>query len=117
MEGKKSAMTTIMNEKQKPLLNEFLGTRVMLITFDGRTFVGNMRGFDQTCNVVLEKASERSFSEGEAPKVVELGLFIVRGDNVAVVGQIDEDREAASNWNSVKVRPYRHNECFCFLRF
>lgn len=90
--------------KAVALLEEFVRQKVMLITFDGRTVVGTMRGFDQTCNLVLEKAIERVFIIDETPKEVLLGLFLVRGENVACVGVLDEEKDSASNWQNIKVR-------------
>jgi len=43
---------------------------------------GLLRGFDNLTNVILESAEERVFSEDEGVEVVELGLYIVRGDNL-----------------------------------
>lgn len=89
--------------KQKSLLHDLNEKKVMLITFDGRLVIGTMRGFDQVCNIVLEKSVERVFAVGQPPKEVQLGLFVARGDNVAVVGQVDDEKDAASNWQNSKV--------------
>jgi len=43
---------------------------------------GLLRGFDNLTNVILESAEERVFSEEEGVEIVELGLYIVRGDNL-----------------------------------
>jgi U6 snRNA-associated Sm-like protein LSm8 len=53
---------------------------------------GFLRGADQVINVVLEECQERIYSETGVEQV-PLGLFIVRGDNVAAIGEIDEARE------------------------
>lgn len=103
VQGKKSRVS---------LLAEYNEQRVMVVTFDGRTMVGTMRGFDQVCNIVIEKTVERVFVQGAAPKEVELGLFVVRGENVAFVGAIDDEKDAASNWQNVKVRLRIHSYTF-----
>ncbi len=90
--------------KAVALLKDFVEKKVMLIMFDGRTVVGTLRGFDQTCNLVLEKAMERVFAARAPPKEIALGLFLVRGENVACVGLVDDEKDAASNWQNVKVR-------------
>lgn len=87
----------------------------MLLTFDGRTVVGKLSGFDQSCNVVLEKSVERVFCKGQLPKTIGLGLFVVRGDNVAVIGQLDDEREAASQWASAKVRNERRGRVVVYV--
>lgn len=103
-----STITTASSEKKTSgkavaLLKEFTGRKVMLIMFDGRTVVGNLLGFDQTVNLVVDKAIERVFVLNEAPREVSLGLFCVRGDNVACVGLLDDEKDAASNWQNIKV--------------
>lgn len=47
-------------------------------------------GNDQVQNLILNECSEYIFSEEENVEQVELGLYIVRGDNVAVVGEFDK---------------------------
>ena len=61
---------------------------VQVVTNDGRNIVGVMKGFDQTTNVILDECHERVFSSDAGVEQVVLGLYIVRGDNIAVVGEI-----------------------------
>ena len=61
----------------------FLSTEtVSVITSDGRNIVGTLRGYDQAINIILADSHERVFSSSRAVEVVELGLFVVRGDNM-----------------------------------
>ena len=53
-----------------------------MITNDGRCLIGLLRGFDNTINVILEKSFERVFDTDAGVVVNELGLHIVRGDNM-----------------------------------
>ena len=46
---------------------------------------GVLKGFDQCVNVILYDSFERVFSLKEPVEAVELGLYIVRGDNMYVV--------------------------------
>lgn len=55
---------------------------ISVITNDGRNLVGNLRGFDQTTNVILDECHERVFSPDCGVEQVVLGLYIVRGDNM-----------------------------------
>jgi U6 snRNA-associated Sm-like protein LSm8 len=41
-----------------------------------------LKGFDQCVNVILDDSFERVFSLKEPVEAVELGLYIVRGDNM-----------------------------------
>lgn len=43
---------------------------------------GELKGFDQTTNVILTGSTERVYSLEEGVEEVELGLYIVRGDNI-----------------------------------
>ena len=53
-----------------------------MITNDGRNLVGNLRGFDQTTNVILDECHERVFSPVSGVDQVVLGLYVIRGDNM-----------------------------------
>lgn len=46
-------------------------------------------GHDQVQNLILNEAQERIYSEEECVEIQELGLYVVRGDNVALVGEAD----------------------------
>lgn len=78
----------------------------MVVLRDGRHIVGKLRTFDQFSNMVLDEASERRFhssdsndnDEHQQPKVtyftdIPLGLYIVRGDSVVLLGQINPEEE------------------------
>ncbi len=43
---------------------------------------GMLKGFDQTINLILASSHERVFSSGMGVEVVQLGLYIIRGDNM-----------------------------------
>lgn len=55
---------------------------MLVITQDGRTIVGELIGFDQTTNVILSNSVERIYSLDEDVEEVDLGLYVVRGDNI-----------------------------------
>jgi U6 snRNA-associated Sm-like protein LSm8 len=55
-------------------------------------------------NLVLQSATERiirSIDEDEPSEEVPLGLYIIRGDSVAVVGRVDEDIDDKIDWGKV----------------
>ncbi|KAJ1977919.1 U6 snRNA-associated Sm-like protein, partial [Dimargaris cristalligena] len=62
-------------------LEEFVNKQVLVITTEGRVILGNLKGFDQTTNVVLTDSSERIFSEDEGVESIALGLYFIRGDS------------------------------------
>ena len=43
-------------------LEGYLNRMVSIITADGRNFVGTLKGFDQTVNLILDDTHERVFS-------------------------------------------------------
>lgn len=88
---------------RKSLLVEYINKKVTVITNDGRNVVGTLLGFDQVCNIVLEKSSERIFAPDAGVQVVNLGLFVVRGDNIAVLAQVDLEKDAQIAWDTTKV--------------
>jgi len=63
------------------ILEESLGKVVLIKLRGGRRIRGRLQGFDQHLNLVLEKAEDVT----DAENVKELGLIIVRGDNVVMI--------------------------------
>lgn len=79
---------------------------VLIVTQDGRTILvrrrhsskgvqkasssyptyvqGDLKGFDQTTNIILAESIERVFSMDDPVEEVPLGLYVVRGDNMYV---------------------------------
>jgi U6 snRNA-associated Sm-like protein LSm8 len=86
-------------------LEGYINRMVSVITADGRNFVGTLKGFDQVINIILEDTHERVFSTTSGVEQVVLGLHIVRGDNIAVVGEIDEDLDKRWDLSSVRAEP------------
>lgn len=86
-------------------LEGYVNHIVSVITNDGRMIVGTLRGFDQTINLILDESHERVFSTNTGVEQVVLGLYIVRGDNVAIVGEIDEDTDTSLDMTNIKAEP------------
>lgn len=82
-----------------------------MILRDGRHLVGVLRSFDQFSNMVLQETSERRIlvvpkensdrhssddDKTSSPATIcyqtdiQLGLFIVRGDNVVLLGEVED---------------------------
>ena len=71
-------------------LSEWTTKRITILTCDGRLITGVMLGYDQLQNLILSKSFERVYSIDAPPERVELGLSVIRGDNVAVVSEAEE---------------------------
>ncbi|CAK8675607.1 unnamed protein product [Clavelina lepadiformis] len=85
----------------EPLVNRV----VSVITADGRMIVGTLKGFDQTVNLILDESHERVFSSTQGVEQVMLGLYIIRGDNVAVIGEVDDTTDAALDLENMRAAP------------
>ena len=69
--------------------------------------VGILEGFDPLANLILSHAHERVFSPEQGVVIVQLGLYLIRGDNVACVGPVEEELEADIAWDAIRARPLR----------
>lgn len=63
------------------ILEDSLGKTVLIRLRGGKSIRGKLRGFDQHLNLVLERAEDLTNTEN----IEELGLIIVRGDNVVMI--------------------------------
>ncbi|XP_066203002.1 U6 snRNA-associated Sm-like protein LSm8 [Saccopteryx leptura] len=86
-------------------LENYINRIVAVITSDGRMIVGTLKGFDQTINLILNESHERVFSCSQGVEQVVLGLYIVGGDNVAVIGETDEETDSALDWGDIPAEP------------
>ena len=71
---------------------EQLDHKVMVILNDKQHIVGILRSFDQFGNFVLEKTHKRFYHE-QVFTDVYLGLYVIRGENVQLLGEIDEAKD------------------------
>ena len=58
----------------------------------GKCFYGTLRSFDQFTNLVLENCFERVFVGGSQYGELRRGLFVIRGENIILVSQLDTDK-------------------------
>lgn len=64
-------------------------------------------GFDQLINLILVDTHERIFSSSGMEQI-NLGLKIIRGDNVAIIGLIDEAIEQEIDYSKFnKLEPIK----------
>ncbi|XP_070559852.1 U6 snRNA-associated Sm-like protein LSm8 [Ptychodera flava] len=86
-------------------LEGYINHTVSVVTNDGRMIVGTLKGFDQTINLILDESHERVFSSTQGVEQVVLGLYIIRGDNIAVVGEIDDETDNSLDLSNIKAEP------------
>jgi len=65
---------------------------MLVILRDGKKLHGVLRSYDQFANLVLEDTVERIYHGSEFAEKW-LGIFLIRGENVVLLGEIDLDRE------------------------
>ncbi|KAJ3511299.1 hypothetical protein NLJ89_g4179 [Agrocybe chaxingu] len=66
--------------------------KMLVILRDGRKLHGVLRSYDQFANLVLEDTVERIYHGNEFAEAWH-GIFLIRGENVVLLGEIDLDRE------------------------
>ncbi|EDW73815.1 U6 snRNA-associated Sm-like protein LSm1 [Drosophila tropicalis] len=73
-------------------LLEEVDKKLMVLLRDGRTLIGYLRSVDQFANLVLQRTIERIHVGNEYGDIPR-GVFIIRGENVVLLGEIDRDKE------------------------
>ncbi|ONI09576.1 hypothetical protein PRUPE_5G245700 [Prunus persica] len=58
---------------------------------------------DQTISVITNDG--RNIVEGVQQLV--LGLYIIRGDNISIVGELDADLDSTVDWSNMKAYPLK----------
>lgn len=66
--------------------------KLVLVLRDGRKLIGVLRSWDQFANLVLQDTIERIFVHEVYADVIR-GIFLVRGENVLLLGEIDLDKD------------------------
>lgn len=93
-------------------LASLVGTQVSVITNDGKHYVGVLRGYDQATNLLLQECQERVYSTKSGVQIIQNpGVYCIRGDNVAVVGEVDEEADSAMDLSQIRapaLKPIAH---------
>ncbi|OBZ67467.1 U6 snRNA-associated Sm-like protein LSm8 [Grifola frondosa] len=66
---------------------------------------GVMAGFDQKSNVVLSDSKERVYSMDEGVEEIPLGLYLVKGDQIVLIGELDEAADQAVDLSTIRAEP------------
>ena len=88
-------------------LTALVDKQISVITNDGRNIIGILRGVDQTTNLILEECFERVYSVSSGVEQAVLGLYIIRGDNIAVIGELDEELDKQLDLSSIRAPPLK----------
>ena len=79
--------------------------KVSIITTDGRYLIGTLLSCDQVTNLVLSGTVERIIRPADDPEPsseAEHGLYLIRGENVAIAGLVDEELDQSIDWSKVR---------------
>ncbi|AAW41037.1 hypothetical protein CNBA5220 [Cryptococcus deneoformans B-3501A] len=86
-------------------IESYVDHTVQVILQDGRVIVGKLKGYDPRTNLILSDSVEREFSMDQGVEMIPLGLYVIKGDNVAVVAELDEEKDSTINYNDIRAEP------------
>ena len=88
-------------------VEKLIDKTVNVITNDGRNFIGTLRSFDQKTNIILSECIERVYIASKEVFIEAQGVYFIRGDNVAVIAEIDATIEAGIDYSKIKAPPIK----------
>mmetsp|Transcript_278 Transcript_278/g.715 ORF Transcript_278/g.715 Transcript_278/m.715 type:complete len:99 (-) Transcript_278:193-489(-) len=88
-------------------LANLMDSTISVITNDGRNIIGILKGYDQTNNLIVDECHERVYSTKSGVEQLVLGLYLIRGDNVAVVGELDEELDSQIDLSAIRAAPLK----------
>ncbi|KAI9713938.1 MAG: hypothetical protein M1820_000668 [Bogoriella megaspora] len=94
-------------------LQSYIQKRIMVLTTDGNTMFGTLISCDQLTNLILQNTTIREIKTPGDPADSEArdeGTIMLRGDEVAVCGLVDEEADSQTNWAKVKGEPIRNTK-------
>jgi U6 snRNA-associated Sm-like protein LSm1 len=83
-------------------LVEEVDKKLLVVLRDGRTLIGYLRSIDQFANLVLHRTIER-IHVGKKYGDIPRGIFVVRGENVVLLGEIDLENEGKQPLEQVAI--------------
>eukprot|EP00040_Diaphanoeca_grandis_P023323 m.126780 g.126780 ORF g.126780 m.126780 type:complete len:135 (-) comp29218_c0_seq1:226-630(-) len=81
--------------------DKFMGTasllssidkKLLCVLRDGRKLIGHLRSIDQFANLVLQNTIERVYV-GKCYGDIDRGIYLIRSENVVLLGEIDQTKE------------------------
>lgn len=83
-------------------LIEEIDKRQLVVLRDGRTLIGILRSIDQFANLVMHQTIER-IHVGKLYGDIPRGIFVIRGENVVLLGELDPETENRADLDLKKV--------------
>ena len=79
-----------------------INKELVVVLRDGRTLIGCLKSIDQYANLLLQDAIER-IHVGQKYGDIHRGVFLIRGENVVLLGEFDRAADEKSNLVKVSV--------------
>ncbi|KAF8725119.1 hypothetical protein AX14_008321 [Amanita brunnescens Koide BX004] len=86
-------------------LQGYVDRRIFLVLQDGRAIVGKMAGYDQRSNIVISECKERVYSMEDGVEEIPLGLYLVKGDMIILIGEIDDAIDQSVDLSTIRAEP------------
>ncbi|KAF9653484.1 LSM-domain-containing protein [Thelephora ganbajun] len=86
-------------------LQGYVDRRVLVILQDGRVIIGMLAGYDQKSNVVLSDSKERVYNTDEPVEEIPLGLYLVKGDQIVLIGELDLEEDESTDLSNIRAEP------------
>ncbi len=83
-------------------VENLIGHFVQIISIEGRIFIGELNSYDQLMNIVLKNCIERIFSIDKGVREEKMGLYMLRGDNVAIISEYNLNKEKLTDYSNIK---------------
>ncbi|GFZ42291.1 hypothetical protein JCM24511_00005 [Saitozyma sp. JCM 24511] len=64
-----------------------------------------LKGFGVRTNLILADRVEREFSADQGVEMIPLGLYMIKGDNVALVGEVDDKKDSTIDYTEIRADP------------
>lgn len=80
---------------------------VSVITTEGKVYTGILKSFDQSMNIILNNCYEKIYSLEEGITFQKIGLYMIRGDMVMIVSEVDENLEKQIDPKEIKAEPLK----------
>jgi U6 snRNA-associated Sm-like protein LSm8 len=80
---------------------------VSVITTEGKVYIGVLKSFDQSMNIILNNCCEKIYSLDEGISFQKIGLYMIRGDMVMIVSEVDENLEKQIDPKEIKAEPLK----------
>ncbi|KAL7564406.1 hypothetical protein ACA910_002724 [Epithemia clementina (nom. ined.)] len=91
-------------------LKEWKDKKILVLTGDGRIIVGLLIGYDQVQNLILSDTHERLYSTDADVEEEPLGLYLVRGDNICLIGECDEQKLSTNQRAPFPIAPIQQQQ-------